>query len=274
MEHPVIAFIGCGNMGRCLIAGLLADGFPAARLRAADPDGQQLERLAEQTGITGTSENATATQEADVVVLSVKPQQMHTVASGLKAALAARRPMVVSIAAGIRVADLRRWIGELPVVRAMPNTPALLRCGASGLYAGEGVTDEQREQAEAILRAVGLTVWVDEEEAIDAVTAVSGSGPAYFFWLMEWMENAGVRLGLAREQARLLTLQTALGAARMALESGVDPATLRKQVTSPGGTTESALRIMQERGMGSVIEEALTGARDRAAEMAAQFGEA
>jgi pyrroline-5-carboxylate reductase len=272
MDYPVIAFIGCGNMGRCLIGGLVADGYPIERLRGADPDLQQLARLKEQTTVAGTTDATVAVRDADVVVLAVKPQQLGAVARGLAPHLAGRQPLLVSVAAGIRIADLTRWAGPLPIVRAMPNTPALLRCGAAGLYAAEGVSDAQRDQAEAILRAAGLTVWVEREELIDAVTALSGSGPAYFFSLMEWMESAGARLGLTREQARLLTLQTALGAARMAMESAVDPATLRKQVTSPGGTTERALHIMHEHDLGSVIEKAVTGARDRAAEMAAQFG--
>ncbi len=273
MNPANIAIIGCGNMGRCLLGGLLTDGYPAAQLRAADADPVQLARLSAETGVRTSVDNAEAVSDADIVVLAVKPQQMHKVAGDLAAPLASRRPLIVSIAAGIRIADLRRWIGTLPIVRAMPNTPALLGCGAAGLYAGEDVSDEQREQAEGILRAVGLTVWVGSEALIDAVTAVSGSGPAYFFALMEWMENAGTQLGLSREQARLLTLQTALGAARMAIESSVDPASLRKQVTSPGGTTERALGIMNENDMGGIVEQALAGARRRAAEMAAEFGD-
>ncbi|MCG3145133.1 MAG: Pyrroline-5-carboxylate reductase [Gammaproteobacteria bacterium] len=272
MNSANIAFIGCGNMGRCLLGGLLKDGYPATHLRAADADALQRDRLSAETGVRTSADNLEAVRDADIVVLAVKPQQMRAAARPLAAALAARRPLVVSVAAGIRIADLRRWIGELPIVRAMPNTPALLGCGAAGLYAGEEVSDEQREQAEGILRAAGLTVWVESEALIDTVTAVSGSGPAYFFALMEWMENAGAQLGLSREHARLLTLQTALGASRMAIESSLDPASLRKQVTSPGGTTERALGIMNEHDMGGIVERALAGARQRAAEMAAEFG--
>lgn len=273
MNPANIAFIGCGNMGRCLLGGLLKDGYPATQLRAADADALQRDRVSAETGVRTSADNLEAVHDADIVVLAVKPQQVRAVALPLSAALASRRPLIVSIAAGIRIADLRRWIGELPIVRAMPNTPALLGCGAAGLYAGEGVSDEQREQAEGILRAVGLAVWIESEALMDAVTAVSGSGPAYFFALMEWMENAGAQLGLSREQARLLTLQTALGASRMAIESSLDPASLRKQVTSPGGTTERALAIMNENDMGGIVERALAGARQRAAEMAAAFGD-
>ncbi|MCG3201948.1 MAG: Pyrroline-5-carboxylate reductase [Gammaproteobacteria bacterium] len=273
MNPANIAFIGCGNMGRCLLGGLLKDGYPATQLRAADADALQRDRVSAETGVRTSADNLEAVHDADIVVLAVKPQQVRAVALPLSAALASRRPLIVSIAAGIRIADLRRWIGELPIVRAMPNTPALLGCGAAGLYAGEGVSDEEREQAEGILRAVGLAVWIESEALMDAVTAVSGSGPAYFFALMEWMENAGAQLGLSREQARLLTLQTALGASRMAIESSLDPASLRKQVTSPGGTTERALAIMNENDMGGIVERALAGARQRAAEMAAAFGD-
>jgi pyrroline-5-carboxylate reductase len=273
MNPANIAFIGCGNMGRCLIGGLIRDGVVApAQLRAADADAGQLARLATWPGIVATPDNAAAARGADVVVLAVKPQQMREVASALASIVASRRPLLVSIAAGIRTADLRRWIGDLPIVRAMPNTPALLGCGVTGLYAGSEVDEAQREQAESILRAAGMTVWVERESQIDAVTAVSGSGPAYFFALMEWMEDAGTQLGLSREQARLLTLQTALGAARMAMESGVDPATLRKQVTSPGGTTERALGILHQNNVAEIVAQALHGASERAAEMAEQFG--
>jgi pyrroline-5-carboxylate reductase len=273
METPNIAFIGAGNMGRSLIQGLLADGYPADRMRVAEPNPEQRSRIQGLNPAAISDDNAAAVADAAVVVLAVKPQQMRGVAQQLAPALAGRAPLVVSIAAGIRTVDLERWLGQGAIVRAMPNTPALLKVGATGLYAGGGVTAEQREVAESILRAVGLTVWVDDEGLIDVVTALSGSGPAYFFLLMEVLENAGARLGLSREQSRLLTLQTALGAARMALESDADPATLRAQVTSPGGTTEQALRVMQEQGLAQIVEAAVEAARARGAELAARFGE-
>jgi pyrroline-5-carboxylate reductase len=196
---------------------------------------------------------------------------MRAVAEALAPSLV-EDPLVLSIAAGIRTVDLSRWLGKPAVVRAMPNTPALLQCGATGLFAAPGVREGQRETAEAILRAAGLTVWVEDEALLDAVTAVSGSGPAYFFLVMELIENAGTRLGLDREQSRILTLQTALGAARMAMESGVDPAALRAQVTSPGGTTERALSVMGESNLAGIFDAALEAAKERAAEMAREFG--
>ena len=271
MNNDTIAFIGCGNMGRCLIKGLVADGFPPQQIHAADPSAEQLERLGADLPIAVCSDNAEAVKDAEVVVLAVKPQQMRSVATALAPSLGAN-PLVLSIAAGIRTGDLRRWLGKPAIVRAMPNTPALLQCGATGLYAGSEVGEDQRETAEAILRAAGLTVWVDNEDLLDAVTAVSGSGPAYFFLVMELVENAGVRLGLNREQARILTLQTALGSARMAMESGVDPAALRAQVTSPGGTTDRALAVMGESNLAGIFDAALEAASERAAEMAREFG--
>jgi pyrroline-5-carboxylate reductase len=188
--------------------------------------------------------------------------------------LSATKPLVISIAAGIRTAALAHWLGpEIPIVRAMPNTPALFGSGATALFAMTLVNADQREMAESILRAVGLTVWVEEEAAMDAVTALSGSGPAYYFLLMELMENAAANMDMPRETARLLTLQTAFGAAKMALESGLDAATLRKQVTSPGGTTEQALRVFESRRLGRIVEEALGAAKLRSEELAKTFGE-
>ncbi|RMG60028.1 MAG: pyrroline-5-carboxylate reductase, partial [Gammaproteobacteria bacterium] len=217
--------------------------------------------------------NAEAMAECAATVLAVKPQVMRTVAEGLAPALDAHPQLVISIAAGIREADLDRWLGGgRAIVRCMPNTPALVRSGASGLHANARVSDAQRELAEHILRAVGLVVWVEQEAQIDAVTAVSGSGPAYFFLVMEAMTDAGERLGLERETARLLTLETALGAARLALESGEDVATLRERVTSKGGTTEAALRVLTEGGLPELFDEALKAAARRAAELADQLG--
>ena len=184
-----------------------------------------------------------------------------------------KRPLIVSIVAGIREADLQHWLGgELAMVRTMPNTPAMLQSGATVLHAGPNVTNEQRDLAESILRAVGLTRWVAKEDHIDAATALSGSGPAYFFLVMEAMEAAGKKLGLTDDNARLLTLQTALGAARMAIESSDSPAELRKKVTSPGGTTEAALSILEQGELRQLFERALNGAHDRSVELSKMLG--
>lgn len=275
MNSPTIAFIGAGNMARSLIGGLLADGYDRERILAADPDPRRRQDLHADFGIRTGTDNAQASATADVVVLAVKPQTVAQVAAELgrgRAGLAHK--LVVSIAAGIRVAALERWLGrETAVVRAMPNTPALVQSAATALYANVQVTPAQRATAESILRAVGLTLWVDDEDHMDAVTALSGSGPAYFFLVMEAMEQAGRTLGLSTETARLLTLQTAFGAAKMALESGVDSATLRAQVTSPGGTTERAVAVLRDGGLENLFGRALEAAQKRSIELSELLGE-
>ncbi|MDX1269940.1 MAG: pyrroline-5-carboxylate reductase, partial [Oceanisphaera sp.] len=224
-------------------------------------------------GIRTYRENAEAVAQADIVVLAVKPQILATVARELAPSIDASRHLMISIAAGLRSSDIDRWLGgNKAVVRCMPNTPALVQSGATGLYANELVSDEQRNQAESVLRSVGSTLWVDDESQIDAVTAVSGSGPAYLFLVMEAMEEAGVQLGLDREAARLLSIETAFGAAKLALESDDDPATLRQKVTSPGGTTEQAIKLMEDKQLRLIFAEAMKAAADRAAELAEQLG--
>lgn len=274
MIPMTITFLGAGNMGRCLIGGLIANGHPPAAIVAADPNAQQLDFVRERLGVETSADNASAVAGADVIVLAVKPQMMRSVALELAPVLdRSPRPLVVSIAAGVRTEDLRRWLGAAqPLVRAMPNTPALVQAGATALYAAARTTTDQREVAEGILRSVGTTVWVDDELLIDVATAVSGSGPAYFFLLMELIQQAGAKLGLSDAQARQLTVETALGAARMALESGLDPAALRQQVTSPGGTTERALSILADRNIANAVDSAVTGAFERAGELSRLFG--
>ncbi len=268
-----IAFIGAGNMAGALIGGLLADEVPAENLIAADPSGPKCAALREATGIRTTQDNIAAIADADIVVLAVKPQVLKLVAVELAETISENRPLVVSIAAGARCDALSAWLGDsVALIRAMPNTPAMIRCGATALYAADGVSDQQREQAESLMRAVGVTQWVDDEALMDAVTAVSGSGPAYFFLVIEAMEAAGQELGLSTETAHLLALQTALGAARMALESSESPATLRERVTSPGGTTERALGILEDGGIRDLFSRALAGARERSEELSAELG--
>lgn len=268
-----IVFIGAGNMARSLIGGLIADGHPSDALWAADPSPDQRASLSARFAVHVTPDNETVVDHADVLVLAVKPQILRAVAEGLASAVRARGPLVLSIAAGIRTDDITRWLGgHTSVVRAMPNTPALVQSGATALFAGPAVTDEQRDTAESILRAVGLTLWVETEAKLDTVTAVSGSGPAYFFLLMEAIQAAGEKLGLTPEQARLLTLQTAFGAAKMALESSDEPARLRERVTSPGGTTERALAELEAGRLRAVVEAALVAAQRRAAELADMMG--
>ena len=261
-------------MGRSIIGGLIADGCRPKDLWVVDTDQAKLKLLRNDFDVNTTSSGAEAITGADVVVLAVKPQVMHEVAHAIQAAVEKRKPLVISVAAGIRVADLSRWLGNYnTIVRTMPNTPALVRSGATALYANPPVTSAQRNLAESIMRAVGITLWVSDEILMDAVTAVSGSGPAYFFLVMEAMENSGHRLGLPRESARLLAMQTAYGAAKMALESNEGLAELRQRVTSPGGTTEQAIRVMQEQHLEDTFAQALQAAYDRAAELASMLGE-
>ncbi len=273
MDTVDIAFIGGGNLAASLVGGLIADGYPAAAIRVADPDPARRERLAARWGVQVHEDNAAAARGAAVLVLAVKPQVVPAVARELGPLARAQGSLVVSVAAGVRTRDLARWLGfEAPLVRAMPNTPALVQSGASGLYATPGTGEAERERAESLLRAVGVTVWVEDEDLMDAVTAVSGSGPAYFFLLMEALAEAGERLGLEAGQARLLALETAFGAAKMALEASEPPAALRARVTSPGGTTERALGVLEEGGFRELVSRAVAAARERARELADLLG--
>jgi pyrroline-5-carboxylate reductase len=267
-----IAIIGSGNMGASLITGLLAEGYPASHLWITDPDANKLKHLAHQFGIQTTSDNVAAIKHSEIVIFAVKPQILPQVATDLAAAITSRNALVISIAAGVRADSLSHWLGaKTAIVRTMPNTPALVGCGASALFANKQVTDEQRQSAEAILRAVGLVVWLDDEKLLDAVTALSGSGPAYFFLFMEIMQELGEQMGLTSEVARLLTAQTCLGAARMALQSSHSLSELRQQVTSPNGTTEAALKIFERENVRTVFDKALKAAHARSEELAQQF---
>ena len=272
MENTTIAFIGGGNMARSLIGGLISGGCDPRRIHVADPFPEALESLAEKFGVHATDDNRKAAAEADVIVLAVKPQVMRSALESISDEVSANKPLMISIAAGITEHLIGTTLGgKVAVVRTMPNTPALLRCGATALYANEHVTEAQREKAESILRSVGIVRWVDEEKQLDAVTAISGSGPAYFFLLMELLEKAGRDLGLPDETARLLTLQTAYGAARMALESAEDPGMLRERVTSPGGTTAAALNHLADTGFAESFTAAVRAASERSAELSREI---
>lgn len=267
MENVNIGFIGSGNMARALISGLHASGVSGKRIFAHDPDQTRLDALCTDFSLQACANNQQVLHASDVIVLAVKPQAMHTVIKELTPGDSAK--LFLSIAAGLRTQALNRWFGsDQALVRAMPNTPALVRAGATGLFATAMVSRAQREIAEHIMRAVGITVWVEDEQQLDAVTALSGSGPAYYFYLMEAMEAAGVKLGLEPDIARLLTIQTAFGAAKLALEVEEEPRTLRKRVTSPGGTTERAIQHFDNNNVGAIIEGALHAANARAAELA------
>lgn len=273
MKQQVLGFIGAGNMAASLISGLIADHYPADRIWVSDVNEAALAHLAERYRVNTTPRNAEVAEHAEILVLAVKPQILRAVVEELAGPLQTRHPLLVSIAAGITAGSIDRWAGGgQAIVRCMPNTPAMVKTGATGLCANAAVSEAQRSQAEAILRAVGLTVWVEDETLLDAVTALSGSGPAYFFLMMEAMEDAGVALGLDRDTARLLSQQTALGAGRIAIESDEPPAELRRRVTSPGGTTERAIATFEEGGLSPLVAKAMEAAARRAAELSLQLG--
>ncbi len=265
-----ISFIGGGNMARALIGGLLAQGWAASDICVVETDAGKIAELHRDFGIDVTDQLPHAAG-ADIIVLAVKPQQLRDVAIFLGSLL--RNQLLISIAAGIRSSDLIRWLGGYgAVVRVMPNTPALVLCGASALFAAKDASPAQRQQAEDVLGAVGSTVWLEDEAQMDAVTAISGSGPAYVFYFIEAMQQAALELGLSVEQARALSLQTFLGAAQLALHRAETPDVLRAQVTSKGGTTERALNRMQELEVKSAIVQAIHAAAERSRELGDLLG--
>jgi pyrroline-5-carboxylate reductase len=271
MNIQKIGFIGGGNMASSLISGLIASGHSPQHLWVSDVNPDALKALAEKLNVNTSASNDTVINEVDVVVLAVKPQILGSVAKSAAALIQQKKPLVVSIAAGISQHSLSEWLGhDTPIVRCMPNTPALVLTGATALHANAKVADEQRNLAENIMRSVGIALWVKEESELDAVTAVSGSGPAYYFLLMEAMEKAALELGLSEATARLLVQQTALGAAKIALESSESPEQLRKRVTSPGGTTQRAIETFEQGGFTELVSKALHAARDRSIEMSKQ----
>jgi pyrroline-5-carboxylate reductase len=275
LESLSIALVGGGNMARGLVGGLLGKGARATSIVVAEPQETSRQALIRDFGVRVTADNAAAVRGAQVVVLAVKPQLMSGVARALAPALRASNPLVISVAAGIRADRLQHWLGNgIAVVRAMPNRPALIGAGASGLYADASVTAAGRQLAEQVLGSTGLIVWVDKEEDIDAVTALSGSGPAYFFRLAELMAEAGVNLGLEPHVARQLAAQTLAGAGQLvAAESQPDLARMRAEVTSKGGTTEAALNSFAGQGLERLVAAAMQAAEQRSRELAAQFGE-
>jgi pyrroline-5-carboxylate reductase len=270
-ELSALAFIGGGNMAHALISGLTRRGLPGERIVVADPALEALRRLQADYAVRTAADNAGAVGNAKVVILAVKPQLLRTVALQIAPHLSADA-LVISIAAGIPHTALARWLGaHIAVIRTMPNRPAFNGCGATALYAPAAVGAQHRTLAQAIMAAVGITVWVEHESQLDTVTALSGSGPAYFFLLMEALEAAASARGLSAEVAHELTLQTALGAAQMAKQSLEPLATLREQVTSKGGTTAAALAVFEAAGLRAIVAQAVAAADLRSGELAAQF---
>jgi len=267
-DFPDIAFIGGGNMARSLVGGLVARGWPAARLHVAEPNAALRDGLAREFGVEASDDNAAIAAKARVWLFAVKPQVMRGVAQALAPLAAACAPMAVSIAAGITADQLDRWLGGgQAVVRAMPNTPALLGAGATGLHANVRVSAAQRALAERLLSAAGTTTWIPEEAAMEAVTGLSGSGPAYVFLLAEAMQAAGRAEGLDADAARELSLQTIFGAARMLLESGETAEVLRQRVTSPNGTTQAAIETFEAGGFRELVARAIAAAAQRGREL-------
>ena len=265
-----IAFIGAGNMSGAIIGGMIKRGYPALSITATGRTQSKLDVLHENFGVKTSTDNNQACA-ADILVIGVKPQVLQSVVEPLRPHLA-HKPLIISVAAGIPMENLEKWMGgDLAIVRCMPNTPSLVQLGASGLFANSLTSTTQKQQAGDILSAVGIVEWLDDEALIDAVIAVSGSGPAYYFMFMEAMISAGISQGLSPETARALTLQTALGAASLAQQSDVDVGELKRRVMSPGGTTEQAILSFEDQGLGQVVATAMTRCADRAREMAREL---
>lgn len=267
-----ITFIGGGNMASALIGGLLQQKFPMTQIRVVEINAETANKINQQFGVSTTTDLIEGTSGSNVIVLSIKPQQLHAVTQELKPLLTSQ--LVISIAAGVRTWDLSRWLGNYQyIVRAMPNTPALVRAGMTGLYAIPGVSVALKDDATTILGAVGSVLWLEEEKQLDAVTAISGSGPAYLFYFMEAMEQAGVALGLTSNQARELTIHTFIGASQLAYQSHEDVVTLRSRVTSKGGTTEQALLSLSQDDVKNEIIRAAFAAYERAQQLGDELGQ-
>jgi len=273
MINKKIGFIGSGNMAYSLVGGLTSTGVQGSNIWVSDPDAEKTAQMASQFGVNTTQINNELVQSVDIVILAVKPQQLAQVCSEISNSTHESTPLIISIAAGVLSKDIESWLkGSVALVRCMPNTPSLVQSGATALFANPYVSDEQRTLSESILRAAGLTIWVENESDMDAVTALSGSGPAYIFLVIEAMAKAGLELGLSEETAHLLAIQTAFGASKMALESDDTPEILRKKVTSPGGTTEKAIGILQDGQLEKLFSHALEGAKNRSVELAKILG--
>ena len=275
MEYESIAFIGGGNMSRAIVGGLLEDGYPAGRISIAEPSAeQQTSLIKDLPGVYVTADNEDAITRASNVVLAVKPQIIRMVCTQIAAVVQEARPLIISIAAGPRIADIDSWLGEgNAIARVMPNQPALMGKGVSGIFANHETSASQLETARTIMSAVGPVITVENEEDIDAVTAVSGSGPAYFYLLIDMIAKTGTRLGLDEDAALQLAVETAVGAATLARSSGDSMDELIARVRSPGGTTAAALDSLESQGVRDIFTAAITEARDRATELADQAHE-
>jgi len=272
LNDSKICFIGAGNMASCIIGGLLKNGFPAQQVIASAPSSEKnLSTLRDTLKIETSTNNPQAVSNADIIVLSVKPQVLQSVCEEISSSLS-HQPLIISIAAGISIDSIHSWLGnDLPIIRCMPNTPSQVLKGASGLIENKQVSDAQKQAASELFAAIGIVEWVKDESQIHAVTALSGSGPAYIFLVIEAMEAAAIKQGLSPETARKLAAQTVAGAAEMVLNSDIEPAQLKRNVMSPGGTTERAIHTFESLGLVSIFESAINAAAERSIEMSAQL---
>lgn len=269
-----ICFIGAGNMASAIVGGMIQQGYPASAITATSPDTASLATIQQRYQIHTSSHNPTAVEQADVVILAVKPQIMAAVCRELQPVLAQRNPLIISIAAGIPIDALQSWLGHhLAIVRAMPNIPALIGLGATALYGSDNLSSHQHQLAQRIHSATGLVQWLPQEQLMDAATAISGSAPAYFFLMLAAMEEAGIQQGLSADCARQLATQTALGAAAMAQQSELDPTQLMRNVMSPQGSIEKAIQSLEHNGFREMIEQAMQACAERANEMQRELGQ-
>ena len=273
-NSSTISFIGAGNMASAIIGGMLDNGYQAGNIWVSAPDDSHLQALRDRFGVSVTTDNRHCAQQADMVVLAVKPQVMAEVCRDIAPVVQNTRPLMVSIAAGLTSDTLDGWLGGgLPLVRVMPNTPSLVGKGAAGLFANAAVTGEQKTMVQSVFESIGSALWVDDEEQLHGVTALSGSGPAYFFLMLEALEAAATEAGIAPETARELAIQTMAGAAEMAARSEHDPAQLKRNVMSPGGTTERAINTFEDGGMRDLVQKAYNAAFERSQEMSKELAD-
>lgn len=271
-KSPTISFIGAGNMASAIIGGMLDSGFKASNIWASAPNDDHLQSIRKRFGISVTTDNRYCAQQADMVVLAVKPQAMADVCRDIAPIAQNTRPLMVSIAAGLGTDTLDEWLGGgLPIARVMPNTPSLVGKGAAGLFANDSVSSAQKEMVQSVFEGIGIAVWVEDEALLHGVTALSGSGPAYFFLMLESLEAAATEAGVNPETARQLAIQTMAGAAEMAAKSEHDPAQLKKNVMSPNGVTEQAIHTFEEGGMRDLVKKAYNSAYKRSEEMAKEL---
>ena len=274
MNHPTITFIGGGNMTRSLVSGLIAHQYAPQKICVTNRRAEKLAFFQDQLGVQTTQDNAQGARQAEVLVLSVEPLQLKTVCEELKGIVAEKKPLIISVINGATIALMQKMLGDTTaIVRTMPNTPASVRAGATGMVANTHTSVVQKNTAEGIMRAVGLALWLEDEDQMNLVTAVSGCGPAYLFLVMEAIQSAGEAMGLPAETARLLTLETVLGAARMALETEESVVQLRQFITAPGGSTERAIEALEAGNLRALIADAMTAAKDRAQELTKKLSE-